>query len=275
MVRGARLRFCVTDFDSHVVQPFRQPPSEAKHDHLSASQRFFDGLLGITIATLQFVLRHRRSTMFVSFLVIVVTVYLFGVIPKGFFPRPDTSQAFAVTEGSQDISFEAMERASTGLDENRHEDTQCHVICLPSAPAADVSGNSAVFSWHLKPRSQRRHVDQGHQELRKNSWPFRHQRFSQKSPLIRTGGFLSKSLYQFTLQGPDCRALSLGADHQRSHDRPERLSVRHHGSSDHQSAVLVNIDRDKAMPWRDGRSNRKRALRCLRPAGRSPPFMRR
>ena len=47
--------------------------------------------------------------MLVSLVVIVATVYLFGAIPKGFFPSQDTSQAFAVTEASQDISFEAME----------------------------------------------------------------------------------------------------------------------------------------------------------------------
>src|SRR5438874_1866030 len=66
---------------------FVKPPSEAKHGPIyAASQRFFDGLLGIYDRSLRLVLRHRRSTMLISAIVLVATGYLFGVVPKGFFP---------------------------------------------------------------------------------------------------------------------------------------------------------------------------------------------
>src|SRR5262249_11438960 len=72
------------------------------------TQRFFDGMLGVYDRSLQVVLRHRRWTMGVSALVLAGTVYLFFVIPKGFFPSEDTGQMFAVTEAGQDISFASL-----------------------------------------------------------------------------------------------------------------------------------------------------------------------
>src|SRR5207249_4051688 len=84
---------------------FVKPPSEARHGRVyAASQRFFDGLLRTYDWTLQRALHHRRSTLLVSVVVLGATAILFVVIPKGFFPSQDTSQAFAITEASQDIS---------------------------------------------------------------------------------------------------------------------------------------------------------------------------
>ena len=53
-------------------------------------------------------MRHRRTTMFVSLAIFVATVFLFHVIPKGFFPDEDTDRLSAQTEAAQDISFDAM-----------------------------------------------------------------------------------------------------------------------------------------------------------------------
>src|SRR6266576_1349364 len=229
---------------------FVKPPSEAKHGPIyAASQRFFDGLLGIYDRTLQFVLRHRRSTMFVSFLVIVVTVYLFGVIPKGFFPSQDTSQAFAVTEGSQDISFEAMKEHQLALMKIVNEDTNVMgYMSSIGAGGSTVSGNSGRIFMHLKPRSQRPHVDQVIQELRQKFLAVPGiSAFLQNPPLIRTGGFLSKSLYQFTLQGPDLQELYHWAPIIK--DRMAELSGLQDVTTDlliNSPQVIVNIDRDKA-----------------------------
>src|SRR5438552_486363 len=72
------------------------------------TQRFFDGMLRAYEWALQRVLRHARLTLLASLLVLAGTVWLFIVIPKGFFPSEDTGQMFAVTEAGQDISFEAL-----------------------------------------------------------------------------------------------------------------------------------------------------------------------
>ena len=55
-----------------------------------------------------FVLRHRFATLMTFFATLAATVYLFTVIPKGFFPQQDTGILFGTTEAAQDISFPAM-----------------------------------------------------------------------------------------------------------------------------------------------------------------------
>jgi HAE1 family hydrophobic/amphiphilic exporter-1 len=229
---------------------FVKPPSEAKHGRIYASsQRFFDGFLGIYDRTLQFVLRHRRSTMFASFLVVIATVYLFGVIPKGFFPSQDTSQAFAVTEANQDISFEAMKEHQLALMKIVNEDTNVMgYMSSIGAGGSTVSGNSGRIFMHLKPRSERQHVDQVIQELRRKFATVPGiSAFLQNPPLIRTGGFLSKSLYQFTLEGPDLQELYRWAPIIK--DRMTELPGFQDVTTDlliSSPQVLVNIDRDKA-----------------------------
>src|SRR5262249_21174129 len=54
------------------------------------------------------VLRHRFITLMVTIATIFGTVYLYMIIPKGFFPVEDTGFIIAVTEGAQDISFQGM-----------------------------------------------------------------------------------------------------------------------------------------------------------------------
>jgi len=70
---------------------------------------------------------------------------------------------------------------------------------------------------HLKPRGDRQHVDQVIQELRRKFATVPGiNAYLQNPPLIRTGGMLSKSLYQFTLQGPDSRSSIIGRPSSRS-----------------------------------------------------------
>jgi HAE1 family hydrophobic/amphiphilic exporter-1 len=229
---------------------FVKPPREEKHGRIyAASQRFFDGMLFIYDRTLQIVLRHRLATLIASFLVIIATVYLFGIIPKGFFPSQDTGQAFAITEASQDISFEAMKEHQLALMKIVSEDT--NVVGFMSsigAGGSTVSGNSGRIFMHLKPRSERQHVDQVIQDLRhKFATVPGITAFLQNPPLIRSGGFLSKSLYQFTLQGPDLEELYRWAPiiKDKMNDLPGFQDV----TTDlliTSPQVVVNIDRDKA-----------------------------
>src|SRR2546423_5615868 len=148
---------------------FVKPPEHAKHGRIyAASQRFFDGVLGIYDRSLKFVLAHRVGTLLFSFIVLIATGYLFGVVPKGFFPSQDTGQVFAITEGGQDISFEAMKEHQLALMRIVKEDT--NVVDFMSsigAGGSTVSGNQGRIFMHLRPRSQRVHVDEVIQELRK------------------------------------------------------------------------------------------------------------
>src|SRR5258708_38826788 len=69
------------------------------------SERGFDGLLGLYEAGLKIVLRYRFATLMVMLGTIVLTGYLYVVIPKGFFPQQDTGLILGLSEAAQDISY--------------------------------------------------------------------------------------------------------------------------------------------------------------------------
>lgn len=229
---------------------FVKPPAHAKHGRAyAASQRFFDAVLGIYDRTLKFVLAHPASTLLVSFIVLIATGYLFGVVPKGFFPSQDTGQVFAITEGGQDISFDAMKQHQLALMRIVKEDTNVmDFMSSIGAGGSTVSGNQGRIFMHLKPRSQREHVDQVIQELRNKFAAVPGiSTYLQNPPVIRIGGFLTKSLYQFTLQGPDLQELYHWAPLIK--DRMATLDGFQDVTTDlliSSPQVVLNIDRDRA-----------------------------
>src|SRR4030095_6644490 len=83
--------------------------TEAAHGRLyRISERFFDGMHGFYSRTLTWVLRHPHAMLGVTILTTAVNVYLFVVVPKGFFPQQDTGRLTGIVQAAQDISFQAM-----------------------------------------------------------------------------------------------------------------------------------------------------------------------
>ena len=95
---------------------FLRPPREERHGRLyNQTERIFQGMLHVYDRTLTGVLRHQRFTMIISVLLLVVTLFLLGIIPKGFLPSEDTGSVFTFTEAAQGISFDAMVQAAKGV----------------------------------------------------------------------------------------------------------------------------------------------------------------
>jgi HAE1 family hydrophobic/amphiphilic exporter-1 len=90
---------------------FLRPSKEIHHGKLYAiSERFFDGMLHAYDKSLKIVLQHRLTTFFISNVILVLTIYLFIIMPKGFLPNEDTGQIFGFTEAAQGISYDSMVR---------------------------------------------------------------------------------------------------------------------------------------------------------------------
>ncbi len=223
---------------------FLRPPSETHHSRLyAASEGVFNGMLRFYDRTLVGVMRHRLATLLLSFAVLGGTVYLFYAIPKGFLPSEDTGQIMGATEGPQDISFDAMVRHHKAI-----------ISILQKSPyverfSANVrGGNSGMVFIRLKPRNQRPHVDRVIQELRAQMAKVSDLRvYLQNPPPIRVGGMMSKSQYQYTLQGPDTRELYRSATEleARLNELPDLQDV----TTDvllQNPHVRIDIDRDKA-----------------------------
>ena len=228
---------------------FLRPPA-ASHGRLyAASERVFTAMLGRYERTLRTVLRHPRFTLMVFVATVVLTGYLFVVVPKGFIPNEDTGQVFAFTEASQDISFEGMmEHQVRVADIVRHQPYVDSFFSGIGASGSSVVMNTGRIFMRLKPAAQRPTADEIVQDLRKklsgipgiNVYP-------QVLPTIRIGGNLTKGQYQYTLQDADLGRLYEWSPilFERLRKLPGFLDV----NSDLQIAspqVLVEIDREKA-----------------------------
>jgi HAE1 family hydrophobic/amphiphilic exporter-1 len=173
-------------------------------------ERFFDGLRRHYGSSLQWVMGHRRATMLVSLVIFIMTVILFVLIPQGFFPSEDTGQIFAITEASQDISFDAMKQHQMAAMEIVRADPNVDgFMSAIGAGGPTATLNQGRMFMRLKPRSERKlNADQIIQELRvKLSQVPGLNVYMQNPPLIRVGGNLTKALYQFSLQDTDTREL--------------------------------------------------------------------
>ena len=89
---------------------FLKPPATQHHGRLFLMmERFFDGLLHLYERSLKQVLRYRRTTMVVTILVTLLTIWLFMTVPMGFLPIEDTGRINADTETAQGTSFADMQ----------------------------------------------------------------------------------------------------------------------------------------------------------------------
>ena len=189
---------------------FLRPPREERHGRLYAlTERFFNGMLRLYDVTLQWVLRRRRATMIVSLLMLLLTLALFGMIPKGFLPNEDQGTIFAFTEAAEGISFEAMVRQQKAVmavvGQNPYLKNYFSSI---GASHINVSGNTGRIFIRLIPRSQRPGVEEIIQQLRPQLAMIPGVRvYPQVLPPIRIGGMLTKSQYQLTIQSPDITEL--------------------------------------------------------------------
>jgi HAE1 family hydrophobic/amphiphilic exporter-1 len=178
-----------------------------KHGPLyNAFERFFDGMRNTYDRSLQMVMRHRLAMLNVSLAVLVATLALFFVTPKGFFPDDDTGQIFGITEAAQGISFDAMREHQMAVAKITAADP--NVANFMSAIGGGNANNGRIF-MRLKPRSERKlNANQIIQELRPKFAQIPGINvYLQNPPLIRVGGMLTKALYQFSLQDTDTKEL--------------------------------------------------------------------
>jgi HAE1 family hydrophobic/amphiphilic exporter-1 len=225
---------------------FLRPANDARHGRLyGACEAVFNGMLKLYEHTLVAVMRHRFATIVLSFAILGATIYLFYVMPKGFLPSEDTGQMFAMTEAAQGISFNSLVKHQQAVADVVRRNP--HVERFMSA-AGTGAGNSGRMFIRLTPRGERPHVDQVIQELRPQLARVPGiMVFLQNMPPIRIGGMLTKSQYQYTLQGPDTDELYSSA--QELEAKLKNLPDLQDVTSDlqlHNPQVRIEIDRDKA-----------------------------
>jgi HAE1 family hydrophobic/amphiphilic exporter-1 len=190
---------------------FMKPAGAERHGRFYVIVgRFFDSMLSFYDRTLQSVLKHRFATLTVSLLLLAYTAHLFTVIPKGFVPSEDTGQIIINSEAAQGTSFNDMVVLQKQLAAIVADDPNVGGFRSSVGVGGQAStGNSGSMFIRLKPRAERElSADQVIQQLRPKLSAIPGVRVSlQNPPVIRVGGRLSRSLYQFTLQSPEAQEL--------------------------------------------------------------------
>jgi HAE1 family hydrophobic/amphiphilic exporter-1 len=216
-----------------------------------ASERIFQGMIGVYKRWLTWFLGHRRSTMVFLAVVMVLTFWLSKIVPKGFIPSEDRSQIFTLTEAAEDISWDSMRSHQQAVADivRRDPNVESFMSSAGSRAGSITGSNSGIIFIRLKPRRERRlTVDQIIEELRPKLAEVPGIRvFMQNLPLIRIGGRLTKSQYQYTLQSTDIQELYKNAP--LFADKLASLPGFQDVTTDLQlknPQVNVEIDRDKA-----------------------------
>ena len=225
---------------------FLKPPNEEHHNALyRASERVFNAWRDLYGWTLRRVVRHRFITLMGAFATLAATIYLYGFVPKGFIPSQDTNQIQSQTLFQQDASYDSMLKVQRQAVEVLAEDPNIeHFTTFTNGQRA-----FGQLNIRLKPRSERKLTpEQIIEELRPklNAIPGAQQILT-NPPLVRIGGYSSRGLYQFTMQGIDLPTLYRSAAdfEKRMKELPGLVDV----SSDLQIAspsLTLDIDRDRA-----------------------------
>ncbi|MFI5180954.1 MAG: efflux RND transporter permease subunit [Thermoanaerobaculia bacterium] len=181
----------------------------------TASERVFDAALNFYKRGLRWALSRKRLMMAFSAVILLATVLLFRIVPKGFIPSTDTGQIFSPTEAAQGISFEAMVEHQKAAAAIVQADPNVDGFMSSCGNRGNMAqgGNTGMIFMRLKPRNERKlGVDQIVQELRFKFAQIPGLRvYPQNLPPIRLGGVLTRAQYQFTLQAPDTKDLYASA----------------------------------------------------------------
>jgi len=181
------------------------------------SERGFNTMHGFYERTLKWVLDHEYLMLVVTFAVIVATIWLYFVVPKGFFPQQDTGQMMGTTEAAQDISFEAMKEKQDVVVKTVMADPAVQAVGSFFGGGTGSAVNTARMFISLKPKGwgkNDRRDDAGTVIARlrgKLSKIPGAQLFLTANQDIRVGGRSSKAQFQYALSDQNIDELNTWA----------------------------------------------------------------
>jgi hydrophobe/amphiphile efflux-1 (HAE1) family protein len=225
-----------------------KPLKEEKHNRFyRATQKVFDGTLNIYRIGLDWVLNHQVLMLGVTVVTAFISVYLYIVVPKGFFPQQDTGRITGAIQAAQDISFPAMSAKMNQFVNIVLKDADVNTI------VGFAGGNTAVNQGRmfimLKPLGERKiTADQVIGRLRRKLAAVPGATlYMQSAQDLTIGGRQSQAQYQYTLQGEDLNELNAWAPRllRKLRTLPELRDV----NTDQQDKGLqasIVIDRDTA-----------------------------
>ncbi|WP_410211669.1 multidrug efflux RND transporter permease subunit [Aquirhabdus sp.] len=190
---------------SRLLRPIKEKKPNGKL--FQASENFFNYLLDGYRRSLAWALVHRGIMLLILLITVGLNVYLYVIVPKGFFPQQDTGRLMGQIQGDQSISFQAMRQKLQDFMLIVKKDPDVDTV-VGFTGGGQVNGGNMFIA--LKPLSERTdNADAVIARLRKK---LAHEPgatlFLQAVQDIRVGGRASQAQYQYTLQADDIATLN-------------------------------------------------------------------
>jgi multidrug efflux pump len=225
----------------------RHEPKEKQGRIYKASEHVFESMIAFYGRTLKFVLQYQTITLFVALATLLLTIFLYIIIPKGFFPVQDTGVIQAISQapqiiGSKDMAAKQQELAKVILADPAVESLSSFI----GADGTNTTTNSGRLSINLKPLDQRKisASDVIRRLTSKLDQVQGIQLFMQPVQNISVDDRVSRTQYQYTLEDPDQNELNGWTN--RFVDRLRQLPELEDIATDQQTgglAVSLVIDR--------------------------------
>jgi multidrug efflux pump len=190
----------------------KHKPESQRGRFYQISEHAFESVIAFYGRTLKWVLKHQTATLFVALATLVLTVVLYIIVPKGFFPVQDTGIIQGISQASQTISFPAMAEKQQQLSEVILKDPA--VDSLSSFIGIDGTNptlNSGRMLINLKPLDVRKiNASDVIRRLQPNLEKIEGiTLYMQPVQDITVEDRVSRTQYQYTLEDPDINELNL------------------------------------------------------------------
>jgi len=225
----------------------RHTPEDQQGRFYKASERVFENMIAFYGRTLKFVLRYQTITLLVAVGTLLLTIFLYVIIPKGFFPVQDTGVIQGISQAPASISSQAMAEKQQELAKVVMEDPAVESISsFIGADGTNVTTNSGRMSINLKPLEQRK-ISASNLIRRLKTRLDKVQGielFMEPVQNITVDDRVSRTQYQYTLEDSDANELNLWTN--RFMDQLKQLPELEDLATDQQPgglAVTLVIDR--------------------------------
>jgi multidrug efflux pump len=120
------------------------------------TEDYYNRVIAFYGRTVKWVLKHQTATLFVTFGTLVLTLFLYIIVPKGFFPVQDTGVILGISEAPDNISFDAMSSHQQELVKVILQDKDVESLSsFIGVDGTNTTPNSGRIQINLKPRDQR------------------------------------------------------------------------------------------------------------------------
>ena len=190
----------------------RHQPKEQQGRIYKASERVFESMIAFYGRTLKVVLQYQTITLLVAVATLLLTIFLYIIIPKGFFPVQDTGVIQGISQAAPTISSKAMAEKQQELAKAVLADPAVESLSsFIGADGTNVTTNSGRMSINLKPLAQRK--ISASDLIRRLTPKLANvqgiQLFMEPVQNITVDDRVSRTQYQYTLEDPDASELNL------------------------------------------------------------------